>query len=81
MDFLRKILDSANARVEREKARISFNEMRRDAEAIYKAQIAESTTQKHKFRRISPHKIFHKLTAQTAYLDIRKNSANLQISH
>ncbi|MGX3010333.1 hypothetical protein ACWIUD_02045 [Helicobacter sp. 23-1044] len=77
MDFLRKILDSANARVGREKARISFNEMRSKAEAIYKAQIAEShrtkSTKKAQISQNLTAQIFHKLTAHKAYLDTHRS--------
>ena len=41
MDILTKIIESTKARVGREKARIPFNEMRANAEAIYKVQVAE----------------------------------------
>ena len=41
MDILAKIIQSTKARVEREKAQVSFNEMRANAEAIYKNQVAE----------------------------------------
>ena len=43
MDILQKIVQSTKARVERDKARISFNAMREKAESIYKAQVAESS--------------------------------------
>lgn len=43
MDILQKIVESTKARVERDKARISFNAMREKAENLYKEQIAESS--------------------------------------
>lgn len=42
MDILQKIVESTKARVERDKARISFNAMREKAENLYKEQVAES---------------------------------------
>ena len=45
MDILQKIVESTKARVERDKAKIAFNAMREKAENLYKAQIAESSTQ------------------------------------
>ena len=43
MDILQKIVQSTKARVERDKAQISFNAMREKAESIYKVQVAESS--------------------------------------
>lgn len=42
MDILQKIVESTKARVERDKAQISFNAMREKAEKLYKEQVAES---------------------------------------
>ncbi|MGX2971706.1 indole-3-glycerol phosphate synthase TrpC [Helicobacter sp. T3_23-1059] len=39
MDILTKIIKSTKARVEREKAQIPFNEMRREAQSLYKNQL------------------------------------------
>lgn len=41
MDILQKIVESTKARVEREKAKIAFNEMREKAENLYKIQVAQ----------------------------------------
>ena len=52
MDILQKIVESTKARVEREKAKIAFNAMRKKAENLYKIQVesngdssAKSSTQ------------------------------------
>lgn len=41
MDILQKIVESTKARVERDKAEIAFNEMRKKAENLYKIQVAQ----------------------------------------
>ena len=42
MDILQKIVESTKARVEREKAEIAFNAMRKKAENLYKIQVESS---------------------------------------
>ena len=41
MDILQKIVESTKARVERDKAKITFNAMREKAENLYKIQVAQ----------------------------------------
>ncbi|ETD24261.1 indole-3-glycerol phosphate synthase TrpC [Helicobacter macacae] len=57
MDILQKIVESTKARVERDKARISFNVMREKAENLYKIQVESSGESRAKLSGDSPIKL------------------------
>lgn len=80
MDILQKIVESTKARVERDKARISFNAMRKKAENLYKIQVESSGESSAKLSGDSPIKspfAFEKaLDSRESKIDSPKNSAD-----